>query len=112
MSARDRQYAYSHMAEKNVANVSTDRILKLKQRFDGVGRRTLNQTRLMTGEVELHAIQDAGLWYLSYKQKGSDQGAGQLPEQLKQRWTSFNQLMKYVRTYYDQRGVDIEEVIA
>jgi len=57
---------------------------------------------MFTGDSRLHAIQDAGLWKLEYK-RSNGTGAGELPEALKQRFTNFNQLMKYVTAYFASR---------
>jgi len=98
-------YAYSVEKMKNVANVSTDRILML-QPSDTPRRVTgMVDKRLFTGDNKLHAIQDAGLWFLRYEQ-------GALPRPLQQRWTNFNQLMKFTTTYFNSRNVDVKEVIS
>lgn len=91
-------YAYSHYATPNVANHSTDRILALKP------RETNRRNNLFLNN-KLHAIQDAGMWYLKFE-------SGELPELLKQRFTSFNVLIKYLTTYFDMRGIDIKEIIS
>lgn len=109
------QYAYSHKAEKNVANVSTDRILKLsviegKEALSSNRKGAFHMNAAFTKGTELHAIQDAGLWYLQYK---NVEGYGnKLPEALKQRWTNFNQMYKWLTTYFAARNIKIEEVIA
>ena len=110
-------YAYSVLAVKNVANVSTDRIFKL---VPGEGGATGPDTRyktnrgrpdMYTGDKVLHAIQDSGLWHLEFR-TSTGQGSGGLPEPLKQRWTNFNQLIKFLVPYFKNRNVEIEEIIA
>jgi hypothetical protein len=98
-------YAYSVYAIKNVANVSTDRILILKVNGIAKDTRGLLERRIFAGDNKIHAIQDSGLWYLRYEKGG-------LPEGLKQRWTNFNQLMKFVTGYFKSRNIDVEEVIS
>lgn len=96
---------YSVMKTQNFANVSTDRIFVLQPKAGGAydGRGMLDK-RLLTGSNKLHAVQDAGLWYLKYE-------VGAVPGPLKQKFTNFNQLYKFVKNYYDVRNVDIIEVI-
>jgi hypothetical protein len=107
------KYAYSHMAERNVSNVSTDRILKLITLPGGAMRANQRNTfsASMLTNTEIHAVQEAGLWCLKYKTP-EGYGAGKLPEMLKQRWTNFNQMKKFLDTYFLARNVKIEEVIA
>lgn len=105
-------YAYSHLAVKNVANVSTDRIFKLSPIIENqiFGKRsTFNIDKFKN--TELHAIQDSGLWYLSFKTP-EGYGAGSLPEPLKQRWTNFNQLRKFLDSYFASRNIKVDEVIS
>src|SRR5687768_1734002 len=61
--------------------------------------------RLFTGENKLHAKKDDiyGLWYLQYEMGG-------LPPVLKQKWTSFNAMVKFARDYFMKRGLMIKEV--
>lgn len=91
-------YKYSHFATPNVSNHSTDRIFKLTPR-------EINRRNNLFLNNKLHAVQDAGMWYLRFED-------GVLPEALKQRFTSFSMLMKYLTTYFDMRGIDISEVIS
>lgn len=107
-------YAYSVQKMKNVTNVSTDRVFKLAPISESVlmsRKRTTFNAHMFQGDKQLHAIQDAGLWYLQYKSSDGT-GAGNVPEPLKQRWTSFNQLLRFLVPYFEGRGVKIEEVIA
>lgn len=98
-------YAYSHMSTKNVANSATDRILKLTP-IPGKGRDStgLIDKRIFTGENKLHAVQDSGLWYLKYEM-------GAVPGALNQKFTNFNQLLKFVTSYFKSRNIDVVEVI-
>lgn len=92
------EYAYSVEKMRNVSNVSTDRILKLK-----VDPKAKNAG--MYANNNLHAIQESGLWHLTLDR-------GFIPTGLQMRWTNFNQLLKYVTTYFKSKGIDIEEVIS
>lgn len=105
-------FAYSVTKERNVVNVSPERVFKLSPIAESVmtsRKRPMSSTHLFQGDKQLHAVQDAGLWHLVYKSSDGT-GAGALPEQLKQRWTSFNQLLKYLIIYFENRGVKIEEI--
>jgi len=90
-------------------NASTDRILVLtkldpdKNTLSGTG---LIDNQLFTGGNELHAIMDTrtSLWYLKYK-------SGILPEPLRQKFTGFTGLMKFVTEYFKRRNIKIERVI-
>src|SRR5271167_4518301 len=107
-------YAYSVFKEKNVANVSSDRVFKLIAANDVVlmsRKRTTFNAHMFQGDKQLHAVQDSGLWYLVYKTLDG-RGAGNLPEPLKQRWTNFNQLIKFLVPYFESRGVRIEEILS
>jgi hypothetical protein len=86
---------------------STDRIfkLKVKEGFKAINAKTIwADPRLFNGENRLHAIQDTGLWYLKYD-------CGALPEVLKQRFTNFNQLIKFTTNYFNMRNIEIEEIV-
>lgn len=99
-------FAYSHFATPNVANVSTDRVFKLKPGPNPKDHAGKVRKGIFNTETKLHAIQDAGLWYLKYE----DQSA--IPEKLNQRFTNFNMLLKYLTNYFELRGIEIEEVIS
>lgn len=62
--------------------------------------------RLFSGENKLRAIKDPqfGLWTLKYD-------SGILPEALKQQFTSFKVLLKFVTEYFTKRNIKVEEVI-
>jgi len=102
------------MKERNVTNVSPDRILKLIPLEGGATHTTKRSTfnvNKFTGDNQLHAIQDSGLWHLEYRH-ANGQAAGALPEPLKQRWTNFNQMKKHLDSYFESRNVKIEEVVS
>lgn len=87
---------------------SNDRVLVLqveegKKPLTSMG---VPDPRLFNGENKLHAIMDnrTSLWYLKYDM-------GVLPGALKQKFTSFSKLYKYVSDYYGRRGLKIVEVI-
>lgn len=85
-----------------------DRILVLKQR-EGV--KTLSSTglvdsRLFTGENNLHVIKEinSNNWYFKYD-------SGGLPEALKQKFTTFGIAYAYAKKYFEKRNIYITEVI-
>lgn len=87
---------------------STDRILVIKQMpgkkpTSGTG---LVDPGLFTGTNQLHAIQDSltTMWFLKYEH-------GVLPAVLRNKWTSFNSLLGYVKEYFRKRNLLITEVI-
>lgn len=105
---------YSVIKEKNVANVSPDRIIKLIPGYRGAinSNRSVPQfnLRLYTNS-ELHAIQENGLWSLKMITISTGKGMA-LPNALNQQWTNFNQMMKFLTDYFAARNVVIEEVIS
>lgn len=85
----------------------TDRVLELQPK-DGEKVKNsagLVDTRLWTGGNALHAIQepDTNLWYCKYE-------AGMLPDPLKQKFTSFAALKKFVERYFNRRNLNIVKV--
>jgi hypothetical protein len=108
-------YAYTVIKEKNIANVSTDRIIRLipgeRGAIDSYTNRSKSFNLHLFKNSELHAIQDNGLWYLKMIQVESKKGVG-LPEALNQRWTNFNQMMKFLTGYFLARNVQIQEIIS
>src|SRR6266481_5990747 len=96
-------FAYSVIKERNVSNVSTDRILKLIPGPEGAmstdRRYKSAAAHMFLGNKRLHAVQNSGLWHLEFRQEDG-KSAGGLPEILKQQWTSFNQLMKTLVPYF------------
>lgn len=87
---------------------ATDRVIKLRP-IDGEKVRDsagMVDPGLWSGSNNLHAIQeeDTNLWYLKYENGG-------IPSPLKQKWTSFKDLMREVERYYQKRGLKVHEVI-
>lgn len=87
---------------------ATDRIIMIKpmggkKPTSGTG---LVDSQLFTGGNKLHAIQDTNttLWSLKYER-------GVLPIPLKAKWTSFSALMAYLKRYFNNRNLEIVEVI-
>lgn len=96
------QYSVSKI--QNFKNVSTDRIFVIKPKEGKASDyRGIIDKRLFNGENKLHAVQDAGLWFLRYE-------IGAVPAALKQRFTNFNQLMKYMTNYFNMRNIELVEV--
>lgn len=61
--------------------------------------------RLFTGEVQLKATMDeTGLWSMKYTE-------GNLPEPLRQKFTSFSTLRDFAEEYFKKRNVVIKEVV-
>lgn len=59
---------------------------------------------LFTGTNSLHAYMDeTGLWFCKYER-------GILPEPLKQKFTSINKLVVFVKDYFGKRNLEITEV--
>lgn len=87
-------------------NRSNDIIIELQPREEG-GRNShgLIDKRLFQGENKLHAIMDTQTthWYLKYDN-------GILPEALKQRFTGWTPLLKFITEYYNKRGIDIAAI--
>lgn len=87
---------------------SDDRIFKLVRVDDKAPLTSLGlvDKRLFTGENKLHAIKDGqtSLWSLKYDQ-------GNVPEFLRQQFTSFKLLLKVVGDYFMKRNIKIEEII-
>lgn len=81
------------------------RIIELKPKE---GEKTLNSAglvdpRLFKGENKLRAVMDNGtcLWFMRYEK-------GAVPEPLKQKFTTLSALVKYAKSYFDSRGIQIE----
>lgn len=96
------------MSNEDKRNRSTDIILKLRAKE---GKKALTSTgmvdsRLLTGENNLHAVMDKQtcLWYVIYDN-------GPVPPQLKQRFTNFDRLFKHVTDYFMTRNIEIKEII-
>lgn len=97
------------MALKGVVqNASTDRILVLEtvDNTKPLSSTGMVDTRLFTGENELHAVRDnqTCLWTFKYK-------CGGLPPPLKQQFTGFKALKSFAEGYFKKRNIRIKEVI-
>jgi hypothetical protein len=108
-------FAYSVFKEKTLANVKTDRVLKLSP-IEGAAimvnnKRSAFNAKMFMSSYQLHCVQDNGLWHLEAKNQEGTRGSV-LPEQLKQQWTNFNQMIKCLESYFAARNVKIEEIIA
>lgn len=81
-----------------------DRVIHL-QKIPGVDPSAssgLVDNRLFKGGNRLHAMRapNSDLWILKYEN-------GALPEPLKQKFTSFNAVLKFVTTYFQKRGLEV-----
>jgi len=87
---------------------SDDRILVLRPIEGKIGTTNTGvvDPRLFTGGNRLHALHDTRrrLWSLRYDK-------GELPQPLKQQWTKFPDLLKYVKAYFRSRNIEIIEII-
>jgi len=87
---------------------SDDRIIVLHRMEGKVPLSTagLVDHRLFTGENKLHAKREliGNNWRLEYDQ-------GIVPPIFKQKFTRFNDLLRFVKAYYERRNVAIKEVI-
>lgn len=99
---------YDIEARKKAKMRDDDRVIVIKPMED---KKVLSSTgnvdtRLFTGENKLHAIYDVprGFWSLKYE-------IGGLPEPLKQRFTHFSELLKYVTHYYKTRNIEVVKVL-
>jgi hypothetical protein len=84
---------------------STDRIFILAP-MEGGAKSTTGavDNRLFTGENRLHAIMDGNcLWRLRYD-------SGLLQQPLRQTFTSFKILRKFVEDYFRRRNIEIKEI--
>lgn len=89
-------------------NRKIDIILVLKP-IDGKGPKDVTglvDRQLFTGGNNLHAKMDIQtcLWSLSYDR-------GVLPQPLKQKFTGFAPLMKFVKEYMKNRNVEVAEIL-
>ena len=95
-------------ANKNDNDRSTDRILMLAPIAGKATKSSegFTDNRLFTGENKLHAVLDKEhmLWYLRMD-------SGLLAQELKQKFTSFSMLRKFVTDYYLRRNIEVKEVI-
>lgn len=74
------------------------------------GKQTLNSMgvvdpRLFSGENRLHAVFETqtAFWYLKYDH-------GVVPEPFKQKFTSLEKLMIFVKDYFKKRNIEIAEI--
>lgn len=89
-------------------NQLSDRILVLSKRDTSKNTVTdsgLIDNRLFTGGNKLHAVMEPnGLWSLHYD-------AGIVPPAMRQQFTTFSQVMKFLKQYFYKRNIEIKEVI-
>jgi hypothetical protein len=94
-------------AEPTKILLTSDRKLSVRP-IDGkapVSSTGLIDNRLFTGENTLHAIRDnTSLWSLRYD-------SGLVPEPLRRRFTSFQKLFDFAKTYFAKRNIEIKEVL-
>lgn len=88
---------------------SNDRALVLKRIDESKSPGTTTgivDNRLFTNENTLRAVRDPvnSLWRLRYK-------TGLLPGPLKQKFTSFSELMRFAEAYFKKRNMKIVEVV-
>lgn len=87
---------------------STDRILSLAPKEGATAKNTGGavDNRLFTGANKVRAIMDGEttLWHLKYDK-------GITPEPLKQQFTSFSKLYNHARVYFENRNIEIKEVL-
>lgn len=87
---------------------SDDRLLVVKpmEGYKPLSSTGLVDPRLFSGENRLHAKKNAQgtLWEMKYD-------AGSVPELLKVKFTTFDQLYDYAKKYFNKRQLDIVEVI-
>ena len=93
---------------ENLGNVkSDDRVFVIRPIKDKapVSVTGLVDPRLFKGGNALHAKLDvhSSMWYLQYE-------CGVLPQALKQKFTNFSTLLKYVENYMKKRNLEIVEV--
>lgn len=88
-------------------NRADDRIFVLKP-IEGkfsISASGNTDTSLFKGDNNLHArMNEYSNWYLAY-----DKGA--VPPMLKQQWTSFTKLERFVKEYYLKRNVEVVKII-
>ncbi len=87
--------------------LGNDRVLKLTQRNPNSSPGLIGR-EVFKGANELHAMYntDTGLWYFKLDR-------GDVPEALRQHFTSFSHAFKHAKTYFEGKKIDIaEEYIA
>ncbi len=89
--------------------LKTDRILVLEpiDETKVKGTTGLVDNRLFKGGNKLHAVMEGptAFWYFKYE-------AGGLPEPLKQKFTTFNTLLRFAENYFAKRGLKVVRVEA
>lgn len=90
---------------RNKENRKEDIVLVLKPIGSAKHVSGLMDKRLFTGDNNLHAVMDTQtcLWSLRYDH-------GILPQSLKQKFTGYAPLIKYVTDYLKNRNIEITEV--
>lgn len=98
------------MAMSNMSNLSSpDRVIKLEVKDDKLPKTSTGMVdaSLFTGENNLHARIDPQtmMWTVHYEK-------GAVPGGLRdQRWTSFAKLYKDLELYFNNRNINITEVV-
>lgn len=85
---------------------SNDRVFSLTPIDDkAISVKGMMDKRLFTGENKLHAIQGPGdtLWSLYYEM-------GIVSNEMKQKFTSFQALLKFISQYYGKRNIIVKEI--
>lgn len=80
--------------------------LKVVEGTSGKTDRGMLDSRLFTGENKLKAEMDieTSLWSMSYEN-------GNIPQTLKQQFTSFSKLKNFAEAYFKKRNVEIAEIV-
>lgn len=86
-------------------NRSEDRTFVLRA-MPGQKKLGLTDPELLTGNNKLHAIRDQQtmLWSLKFER-------GNIPVSLRQKWTKFSEVLAHVRMYYQEKNIEVIEVI-
>ncbi len=87
--------------------LGNDRVLKLTQREPGTSPGLIG-TEVFKGVNDLHAMYntETGLWYFKLDR-------GEIPQALKQHFTSFSHAFKHAKTYFEGKKINVvEEYIA
>lgn len=87
---------------------SPDRILVLSIKPGKNAKNSIGMTdpKLFTGENKLHCIKEeqTNFWFFRYEHGG-------LPEPLKCKFTSFKKALEHAENYYNDRSIEIKEVL-
>lgn len=91
-----------------INQISNDRVIVLAPMPGKTARAVSGQvdSRLFNGENRLHALRDpqTGLWSLRY-----DHGITQ--QSLQQRFTTWQKIYDFTKTYFGRRDIEIKEII-